>query len=98
MDGGKELRDGRKKRRKCQRIIVLTTNTSPIACICSVHISLCHRQSLMGQPGHVLPIIEKRPCIYHFLPSFAPPNILVCPPNIFDKSMSVAFAILLYCH
>src|SRR6218665_416098 len=23
--------------------------------------------------------------------SFCPPNILVCPPNIFDKSMSVLF-------
>ena len=30
-----------------------------------------------GQPGHMPPIIEKRPCItfYHF-----PPNILVCHP------------------
>src|SRR6218665_441903 len=35
------------------------------------------------------PIIEKRPCIYHFLPPFAP-NILVCPPNIFGKSTPVA--------
>ena len=34
------------------------------------------------------PIIEKRPCIYHFLPPF-PPNILVRPPNIFDKSTPV---------
>ena len=25
-----------------------------------------------GQPGHVPPITEKRPCIYHFLPPFAP--------------------------
>jgi len=44
---------------------------------------------LRGQPGHVPPIIEKRPCIYHFLPPFAPPNTLVCPPNIFDKSAPV---------
>src|SRR6218665_1946183 len=37
-----------------------------------------------GQPGHVPPIIEKRPCIYHYLPPSRnpPPNILVCPPNI----------------
>src|SRR6218665_739895 len=38
-------------------------------------------RGLGGQRGHVPPIIEKRPCIYHFLP-----NILVCPSNIFDKS------------
>src|SRR6218665_327782 len=44
-----------------------------------------HRRRLRGHPGHVPPIIENRPCIYHFLPSFCPPNILVCPPNIFDK-------------
>ena len=25
-----------------------------------------------GQPGHVPPIIEKRPCIHHFLPPSAP--------------------------
>src|SRR6218665_1464310 len=39
---------------------------------------------------HVPPIIEKRPCIYHFLPPSAPPNILVCPPNIFGKSTPVS--------
>ena len=27
---------------------------------------------LWSQPGHVPPIIEKRPCIYHFLPPSAP--------------------------
>src|SRR6218665_582634 len=38
---------------------------------------------LGGSPGTCPPIIEKRPCIYHFLPHFSPrPNILVCPPNI----------------
>jgi len=26
----------------------------------------------IGQPGHIPPIIEKRPCIYHFLPTFDP--------------------------
>jgi len=40
----------------------------------------------VGSPGMCPPIIEKRPCICHFLPPCAPPNILVCPPNIFDKS------------
>ena len=32
-----------------------------------------HRIRLRGQPGHVPSIIEKCPCIYHFLPPFAPP-------------------------
>jgi len=41
-----------------------------------------------GQLGAAPPIIEKCPCIYHFLPPFAP-NILVCPPNISDKSTPV---------
>src|SRR6218665_2088979 len=40
---------------------------------------------LGGQPGHVPPIIENRPCVYHFLPH----NILICPSNIFDKSTPV---------
>src|SRR6218665_3329833 len=31
------------------------------------HVQLyTHRRRLSGQPGHVPPIIEKRPCIYHF--------------------------------
>src|SRR6218665_100895 len=34
------------------------------------------------------PIIEKRPCIYYFLPPLVP-NISVCPHNIFDKSTPV---------
>src|SRR6218665_2725587 len=29
-----------------------------------------HRRRLSGQHGHVPPIIEKRPCIFHFLPPF----------------------------
>src|SRR6218665_3128423 len=41
-----------------------------------------HRRRLSGQHGHVPPIIEKRPCIFHFLPPFA--------PNIFDKSTPVS--------
>src|SRR6218665_521153 len=46
------------------------------------HIQLyTHRRRLSGQPGHVPPIIEKRPCIYHFSSPFA--------TNIFDKSMPV---------
>ena len=46
------------------------------------HVQLyTHRRRLSGQPGHVPPIIEKRRCIYHFLPPFA--------PNIFDKSTPV---------
>ena len=44
--------------------------------------------NLGGQPGHMPPIIEKRRCIYHFFTTL-PPNILVCPPNIFDKSAPV---------
>src|SRR6218665_1069661 len=40
---------------------------------------------LGGSLGTCPPIIENRPCIYHFLP----PNILVCPSNIFDKSTPV---------
>src|SRR6218665_2708784 len=43
---------------------------------------------LGDSPGTCPPIIEKRPCIYHFLPPFSS-NILVCPPNIFDKSTPV---------
>ena len=31
-----------------------------------------HRRRLWGQPGHVPPIIEKRPCIYHCLPPSVP--------------------------
>src|SRR6218665_2027697 len=56
-------------------------NSATIACI---------GVDLGGSPGTCSPIIEKRPCIYHFLPPFAPPNILDCPPNIFDKSTPVA--------
>src|SRR6218665_1273529 len=42
---------------------------------------------LGGSPGTCPPIIEKRTCIYHFF--HLSPNILVCPLNIFDKSMPV---------
>src|SRR6218665_1339417 len=49
-----------------------------------------------GQPGHVPPIIEKRPCIYHFFYHLSP-NILFCSPNIFDKSMPVDARGLLRC-
>ena len=45
------------------------------------------------ETGHVPPIIEKLPCIYHFLPPSAP-NTLVCPPNIFDKSTPVIAAVV----
>ena len=53
-----------------------------------------HRRRLRGgvSPGTCLPIIEKRSCIYHFLPPFASPDILVCPPNIFDKSTPVGLS------
>jgi len=37
----------------------------------------------------VPPIIEERPCIYRLLPPSFPTDILVCPPNIFDKSTPV---------
>ena len=49
-------------------------------CIFSL-VGFCIGVDFGGQPGHMPPIIEKRPCIYHFLPPSAP-NILVCPPNI----------------
>ena len=48
-----------------------------------------HRRRLRGSARAHAPMIEKLPCIYHFLPPFDPPNILVCPPNIFDKSTPV---------
>jgi len=35
---------------------------------------------LGGQPGHVPPIIEKRPCIHHFLPPIAPPILWFAHP------------------
>src|SRR6218665_3797461 len=44
-----------------------------------------------GSLGTCPPIIENCPCIYHFLPPFHP-SILVCPPNIFDKSTPLALA------
>src|SRR6218665_1689347 len=50
--------------------------------------SLHRRRLLAGSPGTCPPIIEKCPCIYHFLPYFSP-NILVCSPNVFDKSTPV---------
>ena len=39
---------------------------------CSTEAVQVHRRRLRGQPGHVPPIIENLPCIYHFLPTFAP--------------------------
>src|SRR6218665_1597000 len=42
----------------------------------------------LGVARERAPIIEKRPCIYHFLLPSAP-HILVCQPNIFDKSTPV---------
>src|SRR6218665_3755915 len=53
----------------------------------------CRRRLMGGSPGRGPPIMEKRPCIYHFLPPFPCPNILVCPPNIFDTSTPVAFVV-----
>ena len=50
-----------------------------------------------GSPGTCPLIIEKRSCIYHFLPPF-PSNILVCPPNIFDKSTPVRWCICSFIH
>src|SRR6218665_1667559 len=59
------------------------------------HCSLlyCIGADFGGIPGTFPPIIEKRPCIYHFLPPFSP-NILVCPNNIFDKSTPVFYCIV----
>ena len=37
---------------------------------------------LEGQPGHVPSIIEEGPCIYHFLPPFAP-QYFVLPTQYF---------------
>ena len=50
----------------------------------TIETSLLERE---GQPGCVLPIIEKRSCIDRLLPPFLP-NIWF-PPNIFDKSTPV---------
>ena len=52
-----------------------------------------HKGELIGvdfgrQPGHGPPIVEKRPCTHHFY-HLLPLNILVCPPNTFDKSTPV---------
>ena len=45
-----------------------------------------------GQPGHVPPNNWETPMhLALFLPPFAP-HILVCPPNIFDRSMPVLMA------
>src|SRR6218665_2670394 len=38
-----------------------------MTCLCPAIIGV----DLGGGPGHVPPIIEKRPCIYYFLPPFA---------------------------
>src|SRR6218665_3913102 len=63
--------------------------TRPIRCLygCALFCSIIYAigVDLGGCPGTCPPIIEKRLCIYHFLPPFAP-QYLVCPPNIFDKS------------
>src|SRR6218665_4074403 len=55
---------------------------------CPTVLALTIGVDLGVQPGHVPPIIEKRPCIYHILPPF--PNNLVRPPNIFEKSTPLA--------
>jgi len=44
---------------------------------------------LGGKPGHVLPNNWETPMHLSLLPSSAP-NILVCPPNSFDKSTGVS--------
>src|SRR6218665_259184 len=48
---------------------------------------ICISVDLGGQPGHVPSVIEKRPCIYHFLPPFAPQYFGL--PQYFDKSTPV---------
>src|SRR6218665_158992 len=40
--------------------------------ILDISISMSIGVDFGGQPGHVPPIIEKHPCIYHFLPPFPP--------------------------
>src|SRR6218665_1851246 len=63
--------------------------------------SWCSRVSVIfigvdlgGSPGTCPPIIEKRPCIYHFY--HLSPSILVFPPNIFDKSTPVLIFIFYF--
>ena len=51
----------------------------------NAHVHYRHRRILWGHPGHVPPIIEKRPCIYQFLLPFAPqyfglPTQYFCQP------------------
>src|SRR6218665_1009808 len=50
-----------------------------------------HRRRLRGQPGHVPPNNWESPMHLLLFTTF-PPNILVCPPNIFDKSTPVVMA------
>ena len=47
------------------------------------------------QPGYVPPIIEKRPCIYHFLPPF-PPAFWLAHPTPFMTSLRL-YANELHC-
>jgi|SRR6218665_1099568 len=52
-------------------------------------VKLCIGVDFGGSPGTCLQIIEKQSCIFHFSSPFASPNILVCPPNSFDKTTPV---------
>src|SRR6218665_1221029 len=54
--------------------------------------SYSHRRRHWGQPGHVLPQQLRNAHAFITLPPSAPPNILVCPPNIYDKSTPVPTA------
>src|SRR6218665_2684834 len=40
---------------------------------------------LGAQPGYVPPIIDKCPCIYHFLPPFAPPIFWFAHPIFWTR-------------
>src|SRR6218665_287570 len=57
-------------------------------CVSMLHVMFIHITigvDFGGQPGHVPPNAHAFITFYHLLA----PNILVCPPNIFDKSTLV---------
>src|SRR6218665_2037114 len=52
----------------------------------------------LGQPGHVPPIIEKRPCIYHFLPPSGPPTFWFSRSIFLTSIRQCSLASRLYFH
>src|SRR6218665_250269 len=82
LQGGKDIKQPLSVQKVGSFLLLLRPSGEQDTCIST------HRRRLGGSPGTCTPIIEKRPCIYYFLPPFAP-NILVCLPNMFDKSTPV---------